>query len=56
MPIRLVLKCVDVATVVDGRAGALVSGNMTFDQSGPETAAAANGPTVKASGMADLGN
>ena len=44
--------------VVDGRAGAPVSGDMTFDQSGPgpETATAANGLTVTVSGMADLGN
>ena len=40
------------------RAGAPVSGGMTFDPSGPglETAAAANGLTVTVSGVADFGN
>lgn len=44
--------------VVDGRAGAPVSGGMTFDPSGPglETAAAAIGLTVTVSCVADFGN
>ena len=44
--------------VVDGRAGAPVSGGMTFDPSGPglETAAAANGQHVLSFVLLSFGN